>query len=1402
MAQPWLDDLSEDWDAPADQQPQKKSSSPASNKSASLSDRSFHSSPGGITSRIPRPTSSTSNRKSPVTNYIRPRSAKGLARLQSQRDGAENVLSERSLNIGSLDKEDSSNGVRAKSLPRRISGSAFGDSVGSVQHHTLHKRSQGKGAIKDSDTPEWKRRLLRGEKIGEVDLFGGKMEIEGLFQQPQPKKDGAQDTFLSSSVVGGPPENPWSLPVDYNKDSNDIMNRSTSTKFTSRPRMGVLVEEDTQGEDESSLRESKLDVEINDSTPNIPNDLAEPQNYAEEDDDPRQRTVSGQEELRNENISPITISKQNTMNEKLLKNILEGDDLNSKLSEEESEIKMRRPSTLRSVSADKIIRRPGFDATGYKKSTQEIVADLEKLASQSLPDDLSMGTDDFMGRGGYINTRRGGAFSEENSSFMRRENFLSTAEQNQLQFRSSPPPYSIPQVPESLLDKEDLEVEEPTLPQTPSPKRKEKLGSPMRDEHQRSSGSPLKLFGDYDTYTKDRLSRRLSQWELGHDGTTETKPKDDLQPEKLNNDERQHPEPPVHHDNEEEEIRMSQFGQGDLNNYSFIQHSAIQEADSKSSTPSQLGTIFKQTTHYEKSTQLPKSRKGNSTKNRTIEKTTHEESITIEVTTNVAESKRGLTSPGKERTPKRRRTFFKDEFPKAQEEEELVMGYEKSKNKQHHDTHEQHPSDSMTSEQLAQNQNQIAGRKRKDARYDGQGGSADPDVLATRQMLRPRSSTGRKPSSQRDSTTTHKANGTGERLERKSSAQMAQTGAVDSLTNAVANELATFAESVREDVVPSSTTAPMTASATTEEIRKPSITTQGYFAEATKVMEMIRQKKSFRAAMSPPDKNGVSTAEKPPVQMERSEVEVDDWPESTLEPFSRPPSREYVVNKVPQPKVQRINPRVVSHLRKFEDPPSPVAKIRGENGEEGEVEKWDEDLLESDPPGLRLRGQAKTKTTSDKRGKDGSARPASQNGGEGINTSSSHGGTHSSSTTRTIPTAFSSGSAGDRGLITSDKLNLPTQVNGMIFDKATLSWVKHTSADPTSNEDDNKKGSGDDRKEASEEDPFDDIPDLSVDETEEIKRTREARLEQQERVKAMKTSPGVEVHDHEESVVEQVPLQPQASATTTTTTHSIVPRHSSITGFVGRPVSRIDEEQDDHDNQAQDMSLIHVTQVTTMTPMPISRNLPASLAAKIESSLLCLTPLSDFTFHQNDSPKNLELSYVAQRTHPTSLQQAHGQFSLAVDEMVRAITDVEPYEPYWDHLRRLDLDNKNITTLHRLSDYCPRLEQLSVADNEIGQIAGLPSSLRTLNIASNHLNEINAWGHLSNLQYLDVSENKEIDSLNGFASLKHLRELKANGCGILDLGGITREGGLDALLSLKVKENKLTGTLDFEGTEM
>lgn len=259
-------------------------------------------------------------------------------------------------------------------------------------------------------------------------------------------------------------------------------------------------------------------------------------------------------------------------------------------------------------------------------------------------------------------------------------------------------------------------------------------------------------------------------------------------------------------------------------------------------------------------------------------------------------------------------------------------------------------------------------------------------------------------------------------------------------------------------------------------------------------------------------------------------------------------------------------------------------------------------------------------------------------------------------------------------------------------------------------------------------------------------------------------------------------------------------RETSVAGqpFIRRPISRIEERNEEG---ADELSLVRREDSLAVQQSPGGNTAEHSLVPiqtpdKTNYSFH-MSPLPEFSVNQPDYPLNLEMSYVAQRIHPTSLRQVHGTFALATEDLIKHITDVEPYEPYWDHVRRLVLRSKGLITLHKLSDFCPRLEDLDVSDNDIGQLSGVPSTLRTLKIPRNCLSNLTPWSHLTNLQYLDISGN-DIETLDGFSSLIHLRELKAHDNQIRNIDGIL---DLNGLLSLKLSNNSVTA-VDFDGAEL
>ncbi|KAF8606728.1 L domain-like protein [Ceratobasidium sp. AG-I] len=135
-------------------------------------------------------------------------------------------------------------------------------------------------------------------------------------------------------------------------------------------------------------------------------------------------------------------------------------------------------------------------------------------------------------------------------------------------------------------------------------------------------------------------------------------------------------------------------------------------------------------------------------------------------------------------------------------------------------------------------------------------------------------------------------------------------------------------------------------------------------------------------------------------------------------------------------------------------------------------------------------------------------------------------------------------------------------------------------------------------------------------------------------------------------------------------------------------------------------------------------------------------------------------------------------FGVAHDQLVQLITDIHPYQAYWEPLSEIDLSKKGVESLARLKEFLPNLDRLNV---------GVPTCLRELNAAANQLTSLTSYAHLLNLEVLDISNN-QVDSIAQLKCLRHLRELSAAGNAISDLAGIAHS---TSLTKLNLKGNRL-----------
>ena len=285
------------------------------------------------------------------------------------------------------------------------------------------------------------------------------------------------------------------------------------------------------------------------------------------------------------------------------------------------------------------------------------------------------------------------------------------------------------------------------------------------------------------------------------------------------------------------------------------------------------------------------------------------------------------------------------------------------------------------------------------------------------------------------------------------------------------------------------------------------------------------------------------------------------------------------------------------------------------------------------------------------------------------------------------------------------------------------------------------------------------------------------------------------IHERNDSSPKSMSTRKRTPCRSTSTRLS-VGRHT----FPARPISRIDE-CDEHstneDKDEQDQRSVSVIIATPMASKQPGGEVAITPRPLHEIGIFSLTPMSNFTIHNADESFGMEISYLVEGRRYLSGNQVKRTLSLSIKQLVEKISEIEPYEPFWEHIKQIDLKDNKLTNLHKLDEFCEQLEELDVSKNQISQLNGAPKSLRHLRITHNALTDLTAWGHLSNLQYIDVSNN-ELESLSAFRNLVHLRSLRADNNKVKSLYGIHC---LDGLLSVRLRGN-LVESLDFAGTKL
>ena len=972
-----------------------------------------------------------------------------------------------------------------------------------MQCGTVQQRSKSASPSKKQETLEWKRRLVRGQ-VGygdQTDLFGPS-GLENIFSKgkdsdneaPKPKSRMGWLQRSDGQMPSSPPPWPSSFTDQPFSDRQDVSN--------------VLepVPEDEQNEGEDSERPSEsfssnpFDLEFSrrsQSESNIrdrsASQMASSPDKAfiepTQDEGPYDRTVSGQTELEQEDFSPVFVSKHHTVNGQVDYAAVDSHMIKKF---QHMKVDLRHPSQesfRRSKSCSDTNQNEAPEPSGFTDGPESQC--LPAANDLSFSENLPTGSP-FPGLGKHVELKRGG-YSQYGSFKRKPLSPSQSAAEN-----SNNPDAS------RFLSPIPSDVEQ--LPPAPTPPRTPDSSAILEEPKSRSSGSPLKLFGMHDTFTNNRLLRRLSQ--LNPDGTVR--------------------ESPAFRTARQEERKPSScnsFGSGELDDHGFDAEITVTSASDSdkdgsdrspgsevpapgSKTP--LGFRFEVSPEakdtFKLNRKLSKHSAANS-KGSTLEahhtstsklQPTVEDVSEADVQLDKApthpkvypEGKRPPTSPFKDPTPKRRRTLY------ASEIESGVA----SINFSYHN----------------QLQEVVSSRKRKDARQGESHNVADPSVMAQRKVLRPRNPT---PSQRRREQIEAELREAAEEFADQEPEKL--EAVMEQIESSMASDAAPTLEQQAHTLASEVAAFTMRVQKPSDELgeRKRSVTTQDFLDEAMMVMNLIRAKARPRSNLGSVEESDGEVVR--PVSREMASAQ-----EESLLRVSRPPSRD---GSGWRPRLPvHADARVLSHLRKFQegeerDDTDFIANSIASLQVDDEEHMNDQVVVVDEHSNIRITGPPSDKNRDET---SGDSRPST------LNTQNS-GGTSTDRTTGTNSTKKSE----NVGTLAPDAVAhlIGDQVGGMTFDKDKQLWVR-ASKSP-------EKGNGSflelPSQVTSDDDPFREISDLPVDEQKELRRISSPGKDGQHAETAERN---VSAHDQDSGSVHQQP--------------SVETRASSNETVVPRPVTR------------------------------------------------------------------------------------------------------------------------------------------------------------------------------------------------------------------------------------------------------
>ncbi len=1280
---------------------------------------------------------------------------------------------------------------RELKLDSKGSRSVSAATCGSVVHKSLDSVTAKEG------TPEWKRRLINGEvQYGEQrDLFcSAAAGLQDMFKPPQADLSDTQygQALPDRTMPSSPPLYQYEPDEDIDRllelaeqDEHDFPeqvtpspsprrgNRSTHFRSTSNGNNSFLSSLPAENLVDESPLQHVGSIARNKVLLNAPR--------------PTQgslRKVSGQTD-DNEDFSPIVIERH------------DGEDGQVKFGA------MGLPIIELQSKLERVLKSQGSDAGNDSLcpgATVERPSEIEAL-------------DHFTRNAGQINLRRGGRSGD--GSFYNRalspDLGVDTSEMLPEESLQASTPKEFPTIRTELPSRgASQSMESPSLPRAPFPSPDKRSINP--------SGSPLKLFGPYDTFTNQTLLRRISQFEDVDSGNSSGQGTGLADPEKVDG-------------MDQSRRSVSHFGGGQLDDYEFTAdmseaHDIFDGTDKENVSPEahMIPTGSRRHMSFGNASKLLVSRRRErSSASTDVAIDAHRPEVAKEAPElrntpgrehEVSDAKRTRNSPVKDPTPKRRRTLRRSDATHNRQEQLSQVDA----------AHQQMQS--------------VMGKKRKDAR-PGQFQIAEADVLAARRILKPCSPASSRKSSQEFEDSLNMANQAGDaptETERKPSIK----------TQDFVDQAAQIMAMIRNQVKPTGLTS-------LEESEEEHNT--GAEAEIASVVGS-QPDSTYEPLSRPPSREGKQS---PNYQGRSNDPELEarlkqykemsdmgDLVTSSMRSVSMAQDAIRAAHHLERQIQQTTFGRAAATLPGTDNLVSDLANVRISGP-----------FLDSSPPASPTRGYPSNSST------------------RSANTMPTTSSTNSDSRRTIMPESVSHLIPDRLGSMYLDKsqniwikkkdANPDAQNNSVAAtddsEEDPFASIPDLTVDmtqeirnlkPVMN---NGQGPGVAGPQSSPLTPqvgfIPFSPDQNEGEVEEL-----PNMDRQEGQGTYSSRSGttrrrnmtISFSSPIASIIQEAIAMGTDSFDEEATPHSInydkSPDQSPPQGFSGkaalrqmdnksrpptmryasqqgpdffrRPVSPINEQDEDgtvellasEGNQLSfigEQSLVNyggqesrqrsLSVVISRTPGNKSLALVGDDSAIIGHNVanMSLSPLSELNVNQGDQSFGFEVSYVLGNRHLSTGDGSRKVMSLTLRNLVEGITEVEPCEPYWQDLEELDLSEKRLTSLHMLEEFCGKVVTLDASQNALGHLEGVPCSVRQLKVSQNMLTELTSWNHLVNLQYVDISGN-EVKNLSALRNLVHLRSLKADNNRLTSLDGLESHEGL---LLLRARDN-LIEELDFE----